>query len=108
MADITSNNTSHSIFFDTDPDTENLSEEDEILLHHNVAKLLFLSKSVRSDIQPIFVFICKRFYKPDQDNKKKLCREMIYLNEKKLLLTLEADGRINAIKRWVDVSYSES
>ena len=49
--------------FNTDPDTENLSEEDEISVHHNVAKLLFMSMRARVDIQPTVAFIYKRVRK---------------------------------------------
>jgi hypothetical protein len=51
--------------------TENqvmLDEEQANLFHHNVAKLLFLCKRPRPDIQTAVAFLCKRVKGPDTDD----------------------------------------
>ena len=58
--------------FSVDPYSEKLVEKDAIFFHHNVAKLLFLSKRVRLEIQPTVIFLCKRVREPDMDDTKKL------------------------------------
>ena len=46
------------------------------LYHHNTAKLLFLCKRARPDLQTAVAFLCTRVKKPDVDDYKKLCRTM--------------------------------
>jgi hypothetical protein len=49
------------------------------LFHTLVAKLLFLSKRARPDIQLAVSFLCTRVKKPDMDDYQKLCRVIKYL-----------------------------
>jgi Reverse transcriptase (RNA-dependent DNA polymerase) len=58
---------------------EYLSEEIATMFHHNVAKLLFLCKRARPDIQTAMAFLCTRVKKTDTDYYKKLARVMRYL-----------------------------
>jgi hypothetical protein len=51
------------------------------MFHHNTAKLLFLCKRARPDIQTAVAFLCTRVQKPDVDDYKKLGRVMRYLRE---------------------------
>ena len=74
--------------------------------HHNVAKLLFLSKRARPDIQTAVAFLCTRVQKPDIDDWKKLGRVMKYLRgSAELELTLEAEN-MNVIKWWADGAFA--
>jgi hypothetical protein len=83
-----------------------LNEEAAILFHHNTAKLLFLCKRARPDIQPPVAFLCTRVKEPDQDDYKKLTRVMKYLRgSADLVLTLEANN-MNIVKWWVDASFA--
>ena len=83
-----------------------LDEERSKIFHHNVAKLLFLSKRARPDIQIAIAFLCTRVKKPDYDDWKKLGRVMKYLRgSKDLVLTLEADN-MNVIKWWADGAFA--
>jgi len=50
----------YSYLFNTDPGCKKLSEEQGKLFHHLVAKLLYLSKSTRQDIQTALAFLCTR------------------------------------------------
>jgi hypothetical protein len=72
-----------------------LDEETATMFHHNVAKLLFLCKRARPDIQTAIAFLCTRVKGPDNDNYKKLVRVMRYLQgTAKMPLTLEGDNQM--------------
>ena len=69
-----------------------LDEKEAMFFHHNVAKLLFLCKHARPDIQTAVAFLITRIQHPDRDDYKKLGRAMTYLRKTITLpLTLEAD-----------------
>ena len=59
-----------SHLFSVDPDSEKLSKKDAVFFCHNVAKLLFLSKRARPDIQSTIAFLCKCVREPDTDDAK--------------------------------------
>jgi hypothetical protein len=70
-----------------------LDRETADMFHHNDAKLLFLCKRARPDIQTAVSFLCTRVKSPDVDEYKKLRRVMQYLRHTiDLSLTLEADN----------------
>jgi hypothetical protein len=84
---------------------ELLDQETSDIFHHNVAKLLFLCKRARPDIQTAVSFLCTRVKCPDVDDYKKLRRVMQYLrNSIDLSLTLEADNT-KIMKWWIDASF---
>ena len=72
-----------------------------------MAKILFLSKRARPDIQPKFAFLTTRVRNTDEDNCKKLQRVLSYLyntiNTVKLHLNA---NNLNVFHWWVDASYS--
>jgi hypothetical protein len=71
-----------------------------------VAKLLFLSKRARPDIQQAVAFLTTRVLSPDNDDYKKLGRIVRYLRTyPNLPLTLEADDT-HIIKWWIDASFA--
>eukprot|EP00957_Ditylum_brightwellii_P126753 9661732-Ditylum_brightwellii.AAC.1 len=74
--------------------------------HTCTAKLLFLCKHARPDIQTAVSFLTTRVKNPDKDDWKKLHRVIIYLNgTKNLVLTLGADS-LNMAKWWVDGAFA--
>ena len=94
-----------SFLFDIDEECEKLDTETAEFFHHNTAKLLFLCKRARPDIQTAVAFLCTRVKGPDTDDYKKLTRVMRYLRATiGMPLTLEADGS-NVYKWWADASY---
>jgi hypothetical protein len=89
---------------DVDPDL--LPEKDAQYFHTMTAKLLFLSKRARPDLQQAVAFLTTRVRKPDSDDYKKLGRVIKYLREDPHLpLTLEADDT-RVMKWWVDASFA--
>jgi len=59
-----------SHLFNTNPGCKKLCEEKGQLFHHLVAKLLYLSKRTRQDIQTAVAFQCTRVREPDTDDYK--------------------------------------
>jgi hypothetical protein len=83
-----------------------LDEPNAILFHHLVAKLLFLCKRARPDIQTAVAFLSTRVKSPDGHDYRKLARVMRYLRATMdLPLTLEA-SHISTIKWWVDGAFA--
>jgi hypothetical protein len=92
--------------FEVNPDATPLDESTANMFHHNVAKLLFLCKRARPDIQTAVAFLCTRVKAPDTDDYKKLARLVKYLRGTvDMPLTLEADDT-HLIKWWVDASFA--
>ena len=92
--------------FEVNDDTPKLPKEKKEIFHRITAKLLFVSRRGRPDIQLTIAFLCTRTTKSDEDDWKKLKRLMQYLNATiSLTLTLSAD-QLAIIKWWVDASYA--
>jgi hypothetical protein len=92
--------------YDVNPDAEKLEQKKAELFHTLTAKLLFLSKRARPDLQQAVGFLTTRVKQPDVDDWKKLNRVMKYLRgTKDLKLTLEADNT-HVIKWWVDAAFA--
>ena len=70
-----------------------LSEKQAELFHHLTAKLLYLTKQTRPDIQTAITFLTTCVSSPDCDNYKKLGQCLNYVAEtKEIPLVLEAMG----------------
>jgi Reverse transcriptase (RNA-dependent DNA polymerase) len=92
--------------FNVNPKCERLDSETAAMYHHLTAKLLYLAKRVRPDLQPAVSFLCTRVQSPDKDDWKKLGRCLTFLRDTKHEpLTLSADGSWT-IRWWVDASYA--
>ena len=80
--------------------------EEKQTFHTFVAKLLFVSKRGRPDIQVAIAFLSTRVQEPDRDDWKKLTRLIRYVNGTiDLVLTLSING-FNSIKWWVNASFA--
>jgi hypothetical protein len=85
---------------------ELLDESTAEMFHHNTAKLLYLSRRARPDVQTAVAFLTTRVKAPDKDDYRKLRRAMQYLRGSiDLVLTLEADD-LHLLKWWIDASYA--
>jgi hypothetical protein len=92
--------------FTVSADPEYLDGPTSDLFHSMTAKLLFLCKRARPDIQTAVAFLTTRVKRPDTDDYKKLTRVIKYLRgTPNLALTLEADNT-HIIKWWVDASFA--
>jgi hypothetical protein len=65
--------------FEVNPEAKQLDEENAQTFHRIVAKLLFLCKRARPDIQTGVAFLGTRVKSPDVDDWKKLKHVMKYL-----------------------------
>jgi hypothetical protein len=84
---------------------DTLDEMKSKFFHATVAKLLFLCKRGRPDIQTAIAFLCTCVQQPTKHNYNKLARVIKYLRKTTdLVLQLGADN-LNIIKWWVDASY---
>ena len=95
-----------NLFCDHDVDSELLNEEEADEFHAHVARLLFLCKRSRPDIQTPVAYLCTRVQSPNIHDKKKLGRVMRYLRGSIYLpLILGWDGTGNVY--WhVDASFA--
>jgi hypothetical protein len=92
--------------FEVREDIPALETEDADFFHAMVAKLLFLCKRGRPDLQTAIAFLCTRVQVPTVDDQLKLSRVIKYLRKTRdLVLTLRADN-INIIKWWVDAAFA--
>jgi hypothetical protein len=83
-----------------------LSQEKAELFHHYTAKLLFLCKRARPDVQTTVAFLTTRVRTPDEDDYKKLTRCMRYLRATlNMPLTLEAND-LRMVHWWIDASFA--
>jgi hypothetical protein len=92
--------------FKVDANAKKLDSDGSDLFHSMTAKLLFLCKRARPDIQTPIAFLCTRVSAPDVDDYKKLRRVICYLRgTNTMCLTLEANN-LQVIKWWVDASFA--
>jgi hypothetical protein len=92
--------------YQVDPKANKLDSETAILYHHLTAKLLYLSKRTRPDLQTPVSFLSTRVLSPDVDDWKKLGRCLRFLrNTKDDPHILESDGS-GVIRWWVDASFA--
>lgn len=66
--------------FDVNDKSPKLDEARSENFHHVVAKLLYLTKRARPDIETAVAFLCTRVTKCDEDDWKKLRRVLQYIN----------------------------
>jgi hypothetical protein len=91
--------------FTVNDNAEKLDSDKSEFFHSCTAKILFLCKRSRPDVQTPIAFLCTRVSEPDVDDLKKLTRVVRYLRgTKHMALTLEADN-LQMIKWWVDASF---
>lgn len=96
--------TAEHIFNVNDDNPEPPNGEDSDCFHSMLAKLLFLSKRARPDVQQAIAFPSTRVKSPNTDNHKKLAQVIGHLqNDPHLLLTLEVDN-VMVVKWWINAS----
>jgi hypothetical protein len=87
-------------------DVEKLDDQRAETYHHLTAKLLYLCKRARPDLQTAVSFLTTRVTGPDEDDWKKLARCIRYLRDSKdLYLTLETEDGVT-VKWWIDASFA--
>ena len=92
--------------FDVDMNAEGLSKHESDVFHHIVAKLLFVAKRARLDIEPTISFLCTRVAKSTVQDWKKLGRLLGYLRDTIKLPRIIGADRLDIISCWADASYA--
>jgi hypothetical protein len=91
--------------FEVNSENQTLLDKDRAFFHHNIAKLLFLCKRARSEIQMAVVFVCSTVKGPDKpdDYKKFLAWVMKNLWTTSGMLLIRESDHMNVMKWcWVD------
>ena len=85
---------------------EKLSDTRRDTFHHLTAKLLYLSKRARPDLQTAVSFLTTRIMHPDIDDWKKLSRCLKYLKGTRgLPMILGGNDEVD-LKWWIDASFA--
>ena len=82
----------------------NISKADEF--HSVVAKLLYLEKRGRPDLEPTVAFLSTRVSKPNITDWRKLIRLMIFLQQTKDDVRVIKCDDITKIFTWIDAAYA--
>ena len=92
--------------FTIDATSPPLTNKDKLAFHTTTAKLLYLSKRTRPDIQLAIAFLTTRVQHPTAQDKQKLHRTLAYLNSTKSLpLRLAGPGNFQ-LNIFIDASYA--
>ena len=92
--------------FDINNDCPKLDEARSDNFHHVVAKLLYLSKRARPDIETAVAFLCTRVTKVDEDDWKKLLRVLKYLRSTIDLVRVIGASSLTELFSFIDAAYA--
>ena len=91
--------------FKTNENAEKLDEETADIFHTIVAKLLWIMKRARPDIEPAVSFLCTRVQAPDVDDKKKLRQLLRYLQATIADKRIMRPDSLTRVFTWIDAAY---
>ena len=83
-----------------------LSEDKRDIFHSITAKLLFITKRVRPDIEPTVAFLCTRVSKSDIDDWKQLRRLLGYIRYTINDVRIIGAKSIDDLATWIDAAYA--
>ena len=85
---------------------ESLSDEKAAEFHTTTAKLLYLEKRARPDLEPTVTFLTTRVSNPNTDDWHKLKRALTFLNGTKNDTRVICGDTLNHIFTWIDAAYA--
>ena len=88
------------------PEAIKLDMKQAEIFHHLMAKLLYLCKCTRPDLQMAVAFLTTRVQNPDIDDFKKLGRCLQYIQETKDMPLILTASDPHVIRWWVDASFA--
>ena len=91
---------------DDEEEAETLPKVQADKYHHTTAKLLFLAKRVRIDIDLAISFLCTKVSKPTIGDEIKLKRVLSYLKRTKDLKRNMGMNSTGYLQTWIDASYA--
>ena len=83
-----------------------LSDQQAEKFHSTVAKLLYITKRSRPDIETAVAFLTTRVSKSDEDDWKKLKRVMTWLKQTKNDVRIIGAQSVKELFTWVDAAYA--
>ena len=92
--------------FEVDESSPQLGKHPSDLFHHIVAKLLFVSKRARLDIEATISFLCTRVLKSTQQDWSKLGKLLGYLKRTVDLPRILGANGFSSVFCWTDSSYA--
>ena len=92
--------------FQINPEATKLDMKQAETFHHLTAKLLYLCKRTRPDLQMAVAFLTTRVQNPDIDDFKKLGRCLRYIQETKDIPLILTATDPHVIQWWVDASFA--
>ena len=92
--------------FQIDDNAEQLKKRQSEIFHSTVAKLLFISKRARPDIEQTVAFLCTRVTKSDVHDWKKLSRLLSYIQNTIDDKQIIGASSIYNLYTWIDAAYA--
>ena len=92
--------------FEINWDSNELNEEKSELFHHIVAKLLFVAKQARLDIDLAISFLCTRVSCSTDEDWEKLGRVLGYIKRTIEMPRIIGTNNMQTMHTWVDASYA--
>ena len=92
--------------FKTNDDKELLDEDRSMRFHHIVAKLLFVAKRARPDIDLVISYLCRRVSRNNIHDWEKLSRLLRYINGTLNMKRTIGARNMEVLRTWVDASYA--
>lgn len=95
----------NKLFF-VNKDCEKLDKEKSEIFHSVTAKVLFITKRVRPDLETTVAFLCTRVSKSDLDNWKKLKQMMGFLKRAIDDVRIIGATSLTDVYTWIDAAYT--
>ena len=92
--------------FDVDSESQVLDEDWEDIFHSVVAKLLWIAKRGRPDLELYISFLCTRVATPNTDDWQKLERVLTYISCTKDERIFIGINTISIMNTYIDASYT--
>ena len=92
--------------FDVDPESSKLDKQKSELFHSLTAKLLWVAKRGRPDIETTVSFLCQRVQNPTEEDWKKLKRLLQYINQTIDDLRIIGANNLNQLYTFIDGSHA--
>ena len=99
------NSPAKTTLFQINEEDERLDEEKAEIFHHIVAKLLFVAKRARLDIDQAVSFLCTRVSMSTSRDWDKLKRLLTYIRNTIGMARIIGGGDLQSMMTWVDASY---
>ena len=91
---------------DSDDERVKLNSTEAEVFHHIVAKVLYVAKRARPDIDLVISFLCTRVAEPTNGDRKKLKRVLEYIKSTLGMVRIIGAQGDEILQTWVDASYA--